>query len=189
MEEVKNDISEEVQQLVLKDEEDLLEEQERSSSLKQNEPPEPAHIKEEQEELWINKEREQLQGAEGANNLFTLVTVKNEEVDEEKSQNSQPHENQSGENRDTECFKTEADGEDCGGSEGDRDLNADGHFPPVTPDETSDLSGSETDDSADWEESDEHQEGLNYQKNKDRSIAIKQACTRPLSHLSRYPPS
>ncbi|XP_042291750.1 gastrula zinc finger protein XlCGF57.1-like isoform X3 [Thunnus maccoyii] len=93
------------------------EQQERSSSLDQ-EDPEPPHIKEEQEELWTNQEGEQLQGLEVADITkftFTPVPVKTED-DEEKPQSSQLHQRQ------TEQMETEADGEDCGGSEPARNL-------------------------------------------------------------------
>ncbi|XP_041664796.1 zinc finger and SCAN domain-containing protein 2-like [Cheilinus undulatus] len=167
-------LSKDIKQLVMKDEEVLSEQQERSSSLKQEETPEPAHIKEEQEELWISQKKDQLPGAEEASiNVFTVtpVTVKSEEEVEEKPQTLQLHENQSEENRGTEHLKTEFDGDDCGGSGANRDLNPDIHLQSVMPDKTSHLSGSETDDSADWEESDEPQEGLSHLQNKDRGVS------------------
>ncbi|XP_041664781.1 zinc finger protein 16-like [Cheilinus undulatus] len=156
-----------IQQLMVRKGKVLPEQQERSSSRKQEDPPELAHIKEEQEELWINQEGEQLQGAEEADiNMFTFtpIPVKSEEEDGEKPQTSQLQENQSGENRDTEYLKTEAE-EDCGGSEGDGYFNLDSNLQPATPKETSDPSGSETDDSADWKESDEPQESVNPLQN------------------------
>ncbi|XP_044043437.1 zinc finger protein 594-like isoform X5 [Siniperca chuatsi] len=119
------------------------EQQDWSPSLDQEDPPEPPHIKEEQEELWTSQEGEQLQGLEEADIIkftFTPVPVKSEEDDEEKPQSSQLHQ------RLTEQVKTEADGEDCGEPEPAR--NSD----PDTRDKTSDSSEPETDDSCDWEE-------------------------------------
>ncbi|MED6280564.1 hypothetical protein CHARACLAT_012050, partial [Characodon lateralis] len=83
-----------------------------SSSLDQQHP-EPPHIKEEEEELWINQEEEWL-------------TVKIE--DEKKPQLSQLHHIKTEDNRVTETLttysfeqmETEPDGEDCGGPEPDR---------------------------------------------------------------------
>ncbi|XP_041664311.1 zinc finger protein 135-like [Cheilinus undulatus] len=163
-----------VQQLVVKEEEVLPEQLERSSSWNQEEPLEPAHIKEEQEELWINQEREHLQGAEESDIIaftFNPASVKSEEEDGEKPQSSQLHEIQSEENRDPGYLKTESVGEDCGGSEADRDFNPDYHLQAVTLDKTSHLSGSDTDDSADWEESYEPQEGLTQVQSKDRAVS------------------
>eukprot|EP00064_Thunnus_orientalis_P022392 superscaffoldBa00007489_g22587 len=114
------------------------EQQEWSSSLDQEdqEEPEPPHIKEEQEELWTNQEGEQLQRLQEADITkftFTPVPVKTED-DEEKPQSSQLHQRQ------TEQMKTEADGEDCGGSEPARNSHPDRHFQPDTDDKTSDSS-------------------------------------------------
>eukprot|EP00064_Thunnus_orientalis_P025378 superscaffoldBa00012687_g25740 len=88
--------------------------------------PEPPHIKEEQEELWTSQEGEQLHGLEEADiTTFTLTLVPmTSEDDEEKPQSSQLHQRQ------TEQMKTEADGEDCGGSEPDK------HLQPVSDDKT-----------------------------------------------------
>ncbi|XP_030266974.1 zinc finger protein 454-like isoform X1 [Sparus aurata] len=63
-----------VQQL-LKKEEDPPEQQEWSSSQDQEDPPELPHIKEEQEELWINQEGEQLPVLEEADIKFTFTPV------------------------------------------------------------------------------------------------------------------
>ncbi|XP_041664799.1 zinc finger and SCAN domain-containing protein 2-like [Cheilinus undulatus] len=158
-------LNKDIQQVVVK-EEFLPECQEWGSSLKQEEPPEPAQIKEEQEELWGSQE---LQAPEEDFIMFTFnpALVKSEKNDEEKLESSF-HEKQSEENRDTEHLKTESDGEDWGGSETDRESNADHHSQPVTSDERSDLSGSDTDDSANWEESEEPQEGLAALETKDR---------------------
>ncbi|MEQ2200509.1 hypothetical protein XENOCAPTIV_030360 [Xenoophorus captivus] len=83
-----------------------------SSSLDQQHP-EPPHIKEEDEELWINQEEEQL-------------TVKIE--DEKKPQLSELHHIKTEDDREIEAsttslfeqMETEPDGEDCGGPEPDR---------------------------------------------------------------------
>ncbi|XP_030266970.1 zinc finger protein 260-like [Sparus aurata] len=145
-----------VQQLLESKEEDPPEQQERSSSLDQEDPPELQHIKEDQEELWTRQEGEQLPGLEEADIKFTLtpVTVKSGEDDEEKPQSSQLHQRQ------TEQMETEADGEDCGGPEPDRTFNSVSHLQPVTDDGTShcsepeiadNASKPETDHSSDWE--------------------------------------
>ncbi|XP_032367363.1 uncharacterized protein LOC116686451 isoform X1 [Etheostoma spectabile] len=89
------------------------EQQECSSSVDQQQPEAPPHIKEEQEELWSSQEGEQLQGLEEADITkfpFTPVPVKSED-DEEEAQSSQLHQRQ------TQHMETEADGEDCGGPE------------------------------------------------------------------------
>ncbi|XP_030267041.1 zinc finger protein 436-like [Sparus aurata] len=129
------------------EEEDPPEQQERSCSLDQEDPPELIDNKEDQEELWTRQEGEQLPGLEEADIKFTLspVLVKSEEEDEEKPQSSQLHQRQ------TEQMETEADGEDCGGPEPDRNFNSVSHLQPVTDDETSHGSEPETDDSSDWE--------------------------------------
>ncbi|KAI3359053.1 hypothetical protein L3Q82_015423 [Scortum barcoo] len=70
-----------VQQLLVRKEEVPPEQQDRSSSLDQ-EDPEPPHIKEEQEEVWSSQEGEQLQGLEEADISkfpFTPVPVKSED--------------------------------------------------------------------------------------------------------------
>ncbi|KAM6974275.1 uncharacterized protein LKV04_015913 [Tautogolabrus adspersus] len=159
-----------VQQLVVSQEEVSPEQQELSPRLDQNDPPNSPQIKDEWKELWGRQEGEQLQGPEEFDismSTFKLIPVKKEEEDGENLQSSQLHENQTVESRDTQHLKEKADGEDCGGSEPDRGFNPDSHLQPVTPDKTSHFSGSDTDDSGDWEESDEPQEGLNPLKNKD----------------------
>ncbi|XP_034747479.1 chromo domain-containing protein cec-1-like, partial [Etheostoma cragini] len=105
--------TEDVQQLLVVKEEVLPEQQECSSSVDQQEPESPPHIKEEQEELWRSQEGEQLQGLEEADITkfpFTPVSVRSE-GDEEEAQSSQLHQRQ------TQHMQTEADGEDCGGPE------------------------------------------------------------------------
>ncbi|XP_067469047.1 zinc finger protein OZF-like isoform X1 [Thunnus thynnus] len=133
-----------VQQLLDSKEEVPPKQQEWSSSLDQ-EDPEPPHIKEEQEELWTSQEGEQLQGLEEADITkftFTPVPVKSED-DEEKPQSSQLHQRQ------TEQMETEADGEDCGGSEPAKNSHPDRHLQPDTDDKTSDSSETDVSDD-DW---------------------------------------
>ena len=103
------------------------EQQERSSSLDQ-EDTEPPHIKEEEEELWISQEEEQLEGLEEADSTefpFISVIVKSED-DEEKPQSSQLHHRQS------EEMETGADGEDCGGAEAARNSDPETHLQAET---------------------------------------------------------
>ncbi|KAM6974276.1 uncharacterized protein LKV04_015914 [Tautogolabrus adspersus] len=163
------------QQLMVRTEEVPSEQQERSSSLNQEDPPEPPHIKEEEEELWSSQEGEQLQGLEEvdvSSLTSTPVPVKTENDAGEKPQSSQLHEDQTEESRDREHLKTEADGEDCGGSEADRSSNSDSHLQPVTPDETSHLSGSESDERRrDLEGVMDPQSGFNPLQNKEAQIS------------------
>ncbi|XP_049923398.1 zinc finger protein ZFP2-like isoform X12 [Epinephelus moara] len=149
-----------VQQLSVVKEEVPPEQQEWSSSVDQ-EDPEPPHIKEEQEELWISQEGEQLQGLEEddiTKFTSTPVPVKSED-DEEKPQSSQLHQ------RHTEQMETEAEGEDCGGAEPARNSDPDTHLQPEAEDKTVASSEPETDDSYDWKETREPQSGLNSLKN------------------------
>ncbi|XP_041664464.1 zinc finger and BTB domain-containing protein 49-like [Cheilinus undulatus] len=156
-----------IQQLMGSKKEFLPEQQEVVVHLRHEDPPEPANIKEELEELWSSQETEQLQGEEEADLsmlTFTPVPVKREDENAEKAQSSQLDENQ---NRDMGYLKTESYQEDRGVSDADRDFNPDTHLQPVTPEQSSDLSRSETDDSGEWEESDEPLQGLETQQNKD----------------------
>ncbi|XP_033989763.1 zinc finger protein 2 homolog [Trematomus bernacchii] len=134
-----------VQQLVVVKEEVAPEQQEWSSSLDQEDPEPPPHIKEEQVELWSSQEGEQLQGLEEADitkSTFTPVPVKSED-DEEKPQSSQLHQRQ------TEHLETEADGEDCGGPEPARNSDPERHLQPETEDNPGDSSEPDTEDRAD----------------------------------------
>lgn len=83
-------------------EEVLPQQQERSCSLNQEDPPGPPHTKQEEEELWRGQEGQQIQGlgdAERNSYKISPATVKKEEDDGEKFQLSQLHENRSEENR------------------------------------------------------------------------------------------
>eukprot|EP00064_Thunnus_orientalis_P017307 superscaffoldBa00003645_g17388 len=134
------------------------EQRERSSSLDQ-EDPEPPHIKEEQEELWTSQEGEQLQGlgeADITKFTFTPVPVTIGD-DEEKPQSSKLHQ------RKTELIETEADGQDCGGSEPARNSHPDRLLQPDTDDKTSDCSEADTDDSDEWKETSEPQSSQLHQ--------------------------
>uniref|UniRef100_A0A671WWR7 C2H2-type domain-containing protein n=1 Tax=Sparus aurata TaxID=8175 RepID=A0A671WWR7_SPAAU len=145
-----------IQQLLESKEEDPPEQQERSTSMDQEDPPELPHIKEEQRELWTRQEEEPLRELEEADFMFTLTSlpVKSGEDDEEEPQTSQLHQRQ------TEQMETEGDGEDCGGPEPERNSDPDSYLQPVADDEMShcsepeiddDASEPETDDSSDWE--------------------------------------
>ncbi|XP_035859536.1 zinc finger protein 510-like isoform X1 [Sander lucioperca] len=160
-----------VQQLSVVKAEVPPEQQEWSSSLDQEDPEPPPHIKEEQEQLWTSQEGEQLQGLEEADIKFpfTSVPVKSEEDDEEKAQSSQLHESQTEENREAE--RTEADGEDCGGPEPARNSDPDSPLQPATHDKTSDYSESQTDVSGDLEETREPQSGLNPLQNNEVAVS------------------
>ncbi|XP_041664513.1 zinc finger protein 184-like [Cheilinus undulatus] len=151
-------VSSDVQQVVVREEEVLLEQQERISSLSQEEPPEPAHIKVEQDDPWSSQEREQLQRPQEADiSVFpSYYPVMRDGNDGERPQSSQFCQTQNEPSRYTEHFKTEVTEEDCRGSEAD--FNPDRYLQPITPDETSNLSISDADDSFDWEEGDETQQ-------------------------------
>ncbi|XP_078100782.1 uncharacterized protein LOC144513553 [Sander vitreus] len=139
-----------------------VDQQECSSSVDQQEPEPPPHIKEEQEELWSSQEGEQLQGLEEADITkfpFIPVPVKSEDDDEE-AQSSQLHQRQ------TQHMETEADGEDCGGTEPAG--NSHPLLQPESEDQTGDSSEPENDDIADWKETREPQSALNSLKHDSR---------------------
>ncbi|KAF0024099.1 hypothetical protein F2P81_022901 [Scophthalmus maximus] len=146
-----------VQLLMVGKEEFPPEQQQWSTSVKEEpEPPhikeeqeelEPPHIKEEQEDVWSSKEGKQLQWLEEANIIKFIV--KSEE-DEEKPQSSQLHQSQSEEKR-----------EDCGGPEPARNSGPGGHLEPGPEDQTEDSSEPHTQNSVDWKETREPQSDLN----------------------------
>ncbi|XP_041664332.1 uncharacterized protein LOC121523489 [Cheilinus undulatus] len=130
---------------------------ERSSSLNQ-EITEPPHIKEEPEELWSSQEGEHLQEPETADIIkftFDPVPVKIEK-DEEKPESSQLDQRQ------TEQMEREADGDNCGGPKEARYFDPERILQPEIEVKTEDSSEAETDDSADWRETTEHQTGLKW---------------------------
>ncbi|XP_073319157.1 uncharacterized protein [Pagrus major] len=153
-----------VQQLLQSEEEVPPEQQEWSSTLDQEDPPELPHIKEEQEELWTSQEGEQLRGLKEADIIkFTFAhdPVKSKD-DEERPQSSQLHQRQTVfEIRDAERWTTEADGE----PEPARTFNPDTLLQPVTHDEKSHSPEPETEDSNVWEETREPQTALNTLQN------------------------
>nr|XP_020496262.1 zinc finger protein 32-like [Labrus bergylta] len=158
-----------IQLLMVRKEEVPLEQQERSSSLNQEDSPEPPHIKEDQEELWSSQEGEQLQEPEEADIIkitFYPVPVKTEEDDGEKPQSPQLQPTLTDQIRD-EYSKTEAKGEESEGSDPTTDFNIDSHVQPVSDEETSHSPETVTDDcNCDWEAS-KPQEGLNPLQNED----------------------
>ncbi|XP_054629805.1 oocyte zinc finger protein XlCOF22-like [Dunckerocampus dactyliophorus] len=120
-----------VQQMIGHQEECHSQLQVGSCTLKQ-EDPQPPHIKEEKEELWITQEREYLLGLEEANRTklpLTGVSVKTEDHEDKPPESSQLHHSPSEENRGAESpssssqhMITEADGDHCGGSQADNFL-------------------------------------------------------------------
>ncbi|XP_071060804.1 protein starmaker-like [Pseudochaenichthys georgianus] len=163
-----------VQQLVVVKEEPLPDQQEWSSSLDQENPEPPPHIKQEQEELRISQEGEPLQELEEADitkSTFTPDPVKSEDV-KEKSQSSQPHQRQ------TDHMETEADGDDCRGPEPARDSDPESSLQPKTEDDTGDSSKDSDDSSepdaehsADWKKTREPASGSNSLKNRQESFS------------------
>ncbi|XP_071062457.1 zinc finger and SCAN domain-containing protein 5B-like [Pseudochaenichthys georgianus] len=172
-----------VQLLVVVKEELHPGQQEWSTSLDQEDPVPPPHIKQEQEELGINQEGEQLQDLEEADitkSTFTPDPVKNED-DKEKPQSSQPHPRQ------PEHMETEADGDDCRGPEPARNADPESSLQPKTEDDTGDYSEPDTgdsskpdtedssepdtEDSADWKETREPASGSNSLKNRHESVS------------------
>ncbi|XP_061750043.1 uncharacterized protein LOC133549008 isoform X2 [Nerophis ophidion] len=97
-----------------------------SSTLKM-EDPQPRHIKEEEEELWITQEEECLPGQEEADLTkfpLTVVSVKTEDHEDKPPESSQLQHSPSEKNRSMEPSSsgspqhtTEGDGDHCGGSE------------------------------------------------------------------------
>ncbi|XP_034058943.1 B-cell receptor CD22-like [Gymnodraco acuticeps] len=126
-----------VQQVVVK--EDVLpDQQELSTSLDQEDPEPPPHIKQEQEELGVSEEVDE---ADITKSTFTPDPVKSED-DKEKPQSSQPHQRQ------TEHMETEADGGDCRGPEPARNSDPESSLQPKTEDHTGDSSEPDTEDSS-----------------------------------------
>ncbi|XP_034401521.1 zinc finger protein 420-like [Cyclopterus lumpus] len=128
---------------------------------------EPPHIKGDQEELWTSQEGEQLQGLEEAGIRFSFTAVKSED-DEEEAQSSHLHQ------RLTEHMETEADGEDCGGPELDRNPDPDRPLQLAIIDKVSQSNKQETDDDdddGDWKETSKPQSGLNSLNNDDISVS------------------
>ncbi|XP_071058617.1 uncharacterized protein [Pseudochaenichthys georgianus] len=166
-----------VQQLVVVKEEVPPEQHEWSSSLDQEDPEPPPHIKEEQEELWSSQEGEQLQGLEEADitkSTFTPDPVKSED-DEEKPQSSQLHQ------RPTEHLETEADGEDCGGPEPASNSDPERHLKPETEDNPGDSSEPDTEDGADLKET--REPGSNSQKI-NKTLSVIQDIVQERIHLA-----
>lgn len=150
--------SADVQQLLVTKEEAYPEQQEWSSSLDQEDPPETPCIEKEQKELWASQEGEQLQRLEEADNAMFTPEVKSEDDDGDKAQSSQLHHRQTEEERDVEV--------EAGGSDPDKTLNPGTCLQPGH-DKTSQDSESETDDSSFYsEEIREPQSGLNLLHNK-----------------------
>ncbi|XP_053190767.1 oocyte zinc finger protein XlCOF7.1-like [Scomber japonicus] len=166
-----------VQQLLETKEEVSPQQQERSSSLDQQDP-DPPHIKEEQEEVWTSQEGDQLQGLEEADTTkftFTPVPVKSED-DEEKPQSSHLHQTL------TEQMETEADGEDCGGSEPDRNSHPDTHLLPDPDDKTPDSSETDISDD-DWTERESDLNGFKSNvSHSDKESFICSECGKTFGH-------
>ncbi|XP_034058958.1 oocyte zinc finger protein XlCOF8.4-like [Gymnodraco acuticeps] len=166
-----------VQVVVVVKEEVHPDQHEGSTSLDQEDPEPPPHIKQEQEELRISEELEE---ADITKSTFTPDPVKSED-DEEKPQSSQPHQRQ------TEHMETEADGDDCRGPEPARNSDPESSLQPKTEDHTGDSSEPDTGDSsepetedsskpdaehsAEWKETREPASGSNLLKNRHESVS------------------
>ncbi|XP_061916148.1 zinc finger protein OZF-like isoform X1 [Entelurus aequoreus] len=113
-----------IQQLIGHQDELPSQPQQGSSTLKQKDP-QPPHIKEEEEELWITQDRERLLPLKEDNAKLPLtgVSVKTEYHEYEPPESSQLHHSPSEKNKgeeppsssSPESITTENDGEDCGG--------------------------------------------------------------------------
>ncbi|KAI4810822.1 hypothetical protein KUCAC02_013751 [Chaenocephalus aceratus] len=173
-----------VQQLVVVKEELLPDQQEWSTSLNQEDPEPPPHIKQEQK----GEQLQELEEAEITKSTFTPDPVKSED-DEVKPQSSHPHQRQ------TEHMETEADGDDCRGPEPARSSDPESSLQPKTEDHSGDSSEPDTEDSsepdtedssepdtedssepdtediADWKETREPASGSNSLKNRHESVS------------------
>ncbi|XP_071060413.1 zinc finger protein 79-like [Pseudochaenichthys georgianus] len=149
-----------VQLLVVVKEEVLPDQQEWSTSLDQEDPEPPPHIKQEQE----GDQLQELEEADITKSTFTPDPVKSED-DKEKPQSSQPHQRQ------TEHMETEADGDDCRGPEPARNSDPESSLQPKTEDDTGDSSEPDTEVSADWKETREPASGSNSLKNRQESVS------------------
>ncbi|XP_034021540.1 zinc finger protein with KRAB and SCAN domains 8-like, partial [Thalassophryne amazonica] len=120
-----------MQQLLVSKENVLPELQEWNQNLDQPDS-KPPNIKEEQEELWVGQEGKHLHGLEEADlTKFPSTAVCVTSEDEEKPQSSQLHQSRRNESTEVELLssnstdprtvKTEANGDDCGGSQPARD--------------------------------------------------------------------
>ncbi|XP_041664860.1 gastrula zinc finger protein XlCGF8.2DB-like [Cheilinus undulatus] len=142
----------ESQQLSVREEEVSPELQERSLYLNQ-EITVPLHVKEEPGELWCDSKGENI-----IKFTFVPVPVKIEE-NEEIPQSSQLYQRQTGE------LERGADEEDCGRPGAARCYDPEKDLQPETGVKTEDSSEAETDDSADWGETPDHQCYLNSREN------------------------
>ncbi|XP_056271947.1 uncharacterized protein LOC130194799 [Pseudoliparis swirei] len=132
------------------------------------EEPEPLHIKEEPEplhikdlhDLWTRREGDQLivlEVADIAKFSFTAVTLESED---DEPQTSRLHQSQTEDDREAEPpagssatpIHTETDGEDCGGSGPDRNLNPHRHSHPNAVDEEASDSSETEASCGDWQE-------------------------------------
>ncbi|XP_061925524.1 zinc finger protein 37 homolog isoform X2 [Entelurus aequoreus] len=114
--------SKNVQQLIGRQEERGPQPPSGSAALKQ-EDPQPPHIKEEGEELWITQEGECLLGQEEADLTefpLTVVSVKTEEHEDKPPESSESRGAEPPSSSSTQHMTTEADGDHCGGSQADK---------------------------------------------------------------------
>nr|XP_057926015.1 zinc finger protein 236-like [Doryrhamphus excisus] len=95
-------------------------------SILKQENPEPPHIKEEDEELWITRDGEHLLGLEEADLTKLPLTGVSVKTEDNSPGSSELHHSPSEDNRGAEppssssqLMKTEADGDHCGGSQAD----------------------------------------------------------------------
>ncbi|XP_041664875.1 zinc finger and BTB domain-containing protein 24-like [Cheilinus undulatus] len=146
-----------VHQLIGSREDVLPEQQERSSSIKQ-EFLEPAHIKMERDQLWSSQDGEQLQRPEEDNDNDKFTFIPASVKIEEEPQSSQLHQRQ------TEEMETGANGEDCGGSEAVRYFDPERDLQPETEVKIKDSSEPETYHRSGRKETAQHQSHLKSMK-------------------------
>ncbi|XP_034036458.1 gastrula zinc finger protein xFG20-1-like isoform X2 [Thalassophryne amazonica] len=147
-----------VQQLFVREDAILPEEQEWSHILHENDL-NPPNIKEEQEQVWISQEGELRHQLEDNDITFPFTDVPVKRENNEEDSHLSHYQSQTNKNTlepivksPTEDVKIEADGDTYGGSELSSNCDPYCHLEVQTNNKTLDCSDTETDDSWDWKE-------------------------------------